>query len=270
MNKSGHLATAVAAGMGSLIFLPSLNASTSLLPAISLIVGAAIGGGAPDFDHKTSTASNMIQFSSKRRQQLKLWSIGLFIIGTFLWAWGKYMIPGVADHLFQVGPLMIGTALICSMMARMRTLVLCSLGIILLWGFYQNDWHILSAVSGIAFLIMPFVKHRGIIHSPEFALLLSYSFWLFGSSAEGILLQAALLGFIIGWWAHMVSDCFGREGISSLFLPKLKIALRLFHNGGHTEKWIARLCWTLSISGCLLLLVRNFNDYGFLSLGIFH
>ncbi|WP_338709259.1 metal-dependent hydrolase [Paenibacillus amylolyticus] len=261
MNKKGHLASAIAAGTGVLLMLPSINAATSLLPSIALILGAAAGGFSPDFDHKTSTASQLIQFSAKRRARLRFLAMCFLFIGTLIWGWAKFNVSPTPEWLVHSAPLWIGAGLICSLAARLRVIVLIGLGVMLVWGYSQNDWHWVSVVAGCSFLLLPFVKHRGVIHSPEFALLLSYSLWLF-SGEQGIMVQALMLGFIVGWWAHLVGDCFGREGISSLLIPKFKVALKLFHNGGQTESWISRFCWIASICIWMILISRNFHDFG--------
>ncbi|SGI69776.1 metal-dependent hydrolase [Mycobacterium tuberculosis] len=259
MNKKGHLASAVAVGSGVLLFSPSLIASTSLLPALSLIIGAGIGGLSPDFDHKTGTASNWIQFSAKKRSQFRFLALCLFVVGICIWGWNKYVDPGANSTLMESGPLWIGAAVVCSLAARLRTIVLCGLGILLLYGFFLTNWHWAAAVAGLALLIMPFVKHRGIIHSPEFAVLLGYSFWLLGSTLSGSV-QATIYGFIIGWWVHLIGDCFGKDGISSILFPKFKVALKMFQNGGSIENWIARFCWTISFVMLLMLFSRYSID----------
>lgn len=262
MNKKGHFSTAVAAGTGMLLAMPSINATTSLLPGIAIIVGAAAGGFSPDFDHKTSTASQLIQFSSKRRAQLRFLALCFVFMGSCIWGWGKSsLLLHTPEWLIQSVPVWLFMGLVCFLAARMRTFVLLAMGILLLWGFSQNQWHWTAAVTGGAFLLLPFVPHRGVIHSPEFGLLLSYSMWLF-SSTQGPVIEALLLGFIGGWWAHLISDCFGKEGISSILIPKLKVALKLFQNGGHTEIWISRFCWTGSLLIWILLISRNFHDFG--------
>ncbi len=116
----------------------------------------------------------------------------------------------------------------------------------MLMGYLVYDWHWMALFTGSALLIMPFVKHRWIIHSPEFAIVLSLGLFVFGSQYPGLVL-ASCLGFMAGWWSHLFGDIFGSDGIRSLFVPKFKIALRLFDNGGAAERIISKLCQLFSI-----------------------
>jgi len=50
-----------------------------------------------------------------------------------------------------------------------------------------------------------FIKHRGLIHSFTFAVLLSLIFYFFWN--------VGWLGFFIGYSAHLIADCFTKSGV---------------------------------------------------------
>lgn len=196
-----------------------------------------LGGLAPDLDHKTSTASQKIQLSSGKRKLMRALS-GIFLFIGFVWILLGYSI--------QAGAAWISAGIIAGSLARLRTITLIASGALMLVGYAVFEWHWMALFTGIALLMMPFVKHRWIIHSPEFAIVLSLGLFVFGSQYPG-LVMASCLGFIAGWWSHLFGDIFGSDGIRSLFVPKFKIALRLFDNGGAAERMISKLCQLLSI-----------------------
>ncbi|GIP61144.1 hypothetical protein J15TS10_49580 [Paenibacillus woosongensis] len=141
----------------------------------------------------------------------------------------------------QAGAILIGAGIMAGCLARLRMIILIASGTLMLTGYAVYDWHWIALFTGIALIIMPFVKHRWIIHTPEFAIVLSIGLFVFGDQYPG-LVMASCLGFIVGWWSHLFGDIFGSEGIRSLFFPKLKIALKLFDNGGNAERMISNLC----------------------------
>lgn len=268
MNKKGHIALAVTCGTLVVFAMPSLSSTSNMVPAILLLAGAAAGGLAPDLDHKTGTVSQLIQFSAAQRRLLRTLSVILVLVGAVLMGWGKWS-DGQADRsiewLISSAPLWIGAGILCGLGAKLRVLILSGIGVLLLLGYGIYDWHWVAAVAGCSFLILPLVKHRGIIHTPEFAALLTYGLYLFAAQQPD-LLQGLLHGFIIGWWAHLLGDCFGREGIQSLIVPKLKIALKLFSNGGNTERWISRFCWGASVFVWMVLIISRSDIFNQISL----
>ncbi|MFD3259949.1 metal-dependent hydrolase [Paenibacillus lentus] len=241
MNKQGHSALALLAGsVTSVAALTTSPMSTSLeVIGFGGVVCAAsiVGGLAPDLDHKTSTASQKIQLSSRKRKLMRALS-GIFLFIGFVWILLGYSI--------QAGAICIGAGIMAACLARLRTIILIASGALMLIGYAAYDWHWMALFTGIALLIMPFVKHRWIIHSPEFAIVLSQGLFIFGSQYSG-LVMASCLGFMVGWWSHLFGDIFGNDGIRSLFVPKFKIALRLFDNGGAAERMISKLCQLFSI-----------------------
>ncbi|WP_348622619.1 metal-dependent hydrolase [Paenibacillus polymyxa] len=250
MNKKGHVALAVAAGSAVLWAAPALTGSAvqGVVSSVLVVALAAIGGLAPDLDHKTSTASQMIQLSAKRRHMLQKLSLGLLLIGALLYI-GRFMWGPPSDMvsiLFKSAPLWLGAGALSWAFARLRSIVLIGAGALLLAAYNLYDWHWIAAFGGASLMILPLVKHRGIIHTPEFAAALTIGL-LSLSGQHGGTVQALALGFVTGWWAHLAGDCFGREGIHSLFLPRVGIAMKLFSNGGATERWIARICWAGSV-----------------------
>jgi len=231
MNRQGHVGLAILAGAAVLYFTPLMP----MVPAAVLISAAGIGGLLPDLDHKTSTVSNKIQFSAKVRKQMKGLS-GLSIGMGILWL-----------VLQQPMPWLWGVAgLILAVASRLRMLLLSGLGLVLIAGYGLYGLHWLTLLVGGALLVMPFVKHRGIIHSPEFAGVLSLGVISFTAS-QPILFQAFGLGLLAGWWSHLVGDAVTVEGIRSVLIPRLKVALNILRNGGTAERWIARSCWASSI-----------------------
>lgn len=259
MNKKGHVALSVASGTLVVFALPTLSSTSNIAPAFLLLVGAVAGGLAPDLDHKTGTVSQLIQFSAAQRRLLKMLSIFLVLVGATLMGWGtwaKAPTDEPIEWLLSSAPLWIGTGILCGLGAKLRVLILSGVGVLLLLGYGIYEWHWVAAVAGCSFLILPIVKHRGIIHTPEFAALLTYGLYLFAAQ-QPELLQGLTHGFVIGWWAHLLGDCFGREGIQSFIVPKLKVALKLFSNGGSTERWISRCCWGTSAFVWVILIISR-------------
>jgi membrane-bound metal-dependent hydrolase YbcI (DUF457 family) len=232
MNRQGHVGLAILAGSAVLYVTPSLP----IVPGAVLISAAGIGGLLPDLDHKTSTVSNKLQFSAKTRKQLKglsVLSLGMGILWFILqqsmpWLWAA-------------------AALILALASRLRMLLLSGLGLLLLAGYEWYSLHWLILLTGVALLVMPFAKHRGIIHSPEFASALSFGVVSF-TATQPVLFQGIGLGLLAGWWSHLAGDAVTVEGIRSVLLPRLKVALNLLRNGGAAERWIARSCWLCSIA----------------------
>ncbi|MBJ6363671.1 metal-dependent hydrolase [Paenibacillus sp. GCM10012307] len=271
MNKKGHLSLALAAGSMAVYTSASYSVSdwNHTVIALMLTACAGIGGLAPDIDHKTSTASKTIQFSARKRKRLRAASGACLTIGlilTALWlaakfnwiSWDAWINPlwsPYAASAAAAGPFLLGGGLVFLLLSRLRNLVLIAGGAGLLAAAYLNDWHWIASFAGISLLLLPLVKHRGIIHTPEFALALTIGLLSFaGQQPE--LAQAAITGFIIGWWTHLAGDCFGSEGIPSLIIPKLKLAMHLFSNGSATEKLVIGIC-TLCITVVWFLLVMN-------------
>ncbi|GBK69863.1 hypothetical protein GNQ08_24730 [Paenibacillus macerans] len=255
MNKQGHVALAVTAGSAALLMMPSLAVQTDAGIAAALVAAAGVGGVFPDFDHKTSTVSNRIQFPLRYRRLFRTLSGFLGALGVGLVAYRQFgHVPEPLEEWVKSGPLWLGAAILFWLLARLRSLVLIGIGALLLAGYAMYDLHWIAAFAGFAFLILPLVKHRGVIHTPEFAAVLSIGLLNFSAQQPEIINMAAI-GFVIGWWAHLAGDIFGDEGIHFLLLPKLKIALRLFKNGGPAERWISRTCWggSLLIWGAMLL-----------------
>ncbi len=259
---------ALAAGSMAVYTNPSYSLSDwdQTLAALLLAACAGIGGLAPDIDHKTSTASKTIQ-SARKRKSFRSASGACFTVGlvlTIVWlaaklnwvAWDTWLDPLWSPYALTaaaIGPFLLGGGLVFLMLSRLRNLVLIAGGAGLLAAAYLNEWHWIASFAGIAMLLLPLVKHRGIIHTPEFAIALTIGLLSFaGQQPE--LVQAAITGFIIGWWTHLAGDCFGSEGIHLLIIPKLKLAMHLFSNGSATEKLVIGIC-TLCITIVWFLLV---------------
>ncbi|MEK3868045.1 metal-dependent hydrolase [Paenibacillus sp. FSL H7-0716] len=263
MNKKGHVALAAIAG--SLSFYTALhsklwNPSHEYIgPLLILSVGAAITGGlAPDLDHKTSTASQHIQFSVQKRRFFRLVSVLMLVVGVILLAlklyegdWRLSVLPAAKNALICL----VGS-LIFFMLANMRNIVLSGVGITLLAMYSLYGLHWITAFAGLGFLMLPVVKHRGIIHTPEYAIVMSLGIISF-SFQQSDTVQILAIGFLTGWWAHLVGDCFGSDGIHSLIIPKLKIGLHLFSNGGTVERWISRICWCSSLIVWVIILTNQ-------------
>lgn len=257
MNKKGHLSLALAAGSMAVYTSPSYSLTdwSQGWAAILLVACAGIGGLAPDLDHKTSTASKTIQFSARNRRTLRTISSSCFAAGlvlTLLWllsrydliAWESWLPSGWQSYALlavQGGSFLIAGGVLFLAMTRLRTLILLGAGTALLIAAYLNHWHWIASFAGIALLVLPLVKHRGIIHTPEFALAMTLGLLSFAAQ-QSEPVQAAATGFILGWWTHLAGDCFGSEGIHLLLIPKLRIALHLFANGGATERLVVAIC----------------------------
>lgn len=268
MNKSGHIALAM--GLGSIYLLRFTMPVTpwDLFPAAVMMGGVAVGALAPDIDHKTSTASKLITpFPAKLRRMLRQWGWLLQLVGAIcmLLKWGGSRLPEaftdpswaqfLVSKLLPAGPLIWGAGLLMVLLARLRDVILLGAGAWLIGAYALYHLHWFVAFAGAALMIVPIVKHRGIIHTPEFAL----AFTLGGISlvAGGMwYITAAMTGFLLGWWLHLAGDLFGEEGIHSLIIPKLRVALHLFRNGGTAERWISRISWVVAI-GCWLMVLQH-------------
>lgn len=248
MNKQGHVATAILSGSATALLFPQFSMQTAWLPSVVLIAASAIGGLAPDLDHKTSTASQLIQFSNPKRKMLRMLSSLLLTVGVFLLGL-KFMIPGAGLEYslwIKSWPIWIGGSILTMLLAKLRTLVLAGAGSLLLYGYAIYDWHWIAVFVGISLIILPLLSHRGFIHTPEFAAILSVGL-LSVVQSQNEWISCLAIGFIVGWWTHLAADCFGSEGIHSQVIPKLKIALHLFRNGSTAERLISKSCWVGSI-----------------------
>jgi hypothetical protein len=244
MNKAGHVALGVAVGSGLLSLLPQMQGH--MASPIVYILAVAVGSLAPDLDHKTSTASNLIQLSTQNRRMAQ--SLGLLLLLIAVAIWGLPRLGIDQDNVWaRSAPLWAAAGVLCLLLAKLRSLVLLGVGALLLAAYAMYDWHWITAFAGGALLILPMVKHRGIIHTPEFALALSIGAFSFGQQSDLWMVQEISMGLIVGWWAHLIGDLFGREGIGSLISKKIHVALRLFDNGGTGERLLSGLCWGISI-----------------------
>ncbi|WP_213509839.1 metal-dependent hydrolase [Paenibacillus macerans] len=257
MNKKGHVALAVATGTVGLYFMADPALQSSIFPATAIVFASSVGGLAPDLDHKTSTASKHIQFPAKYRHLLRSMSVFFGVVGlVFMLLSYVGNASSTLGEWSRSAPLWLGAAVLSWLLARLRSLVLIGIGALLLSGYAIYDLHWITAFAGFAFLVLPLVSHRGVIHTPEFAAVLSGGLLSF-STQQPELIYALAFGFVLGWWAHLAGDVFGSEGIHSLLLPKLKIALHWFHNGGSAERWIARVCWGCSLLIWAMLMFQN-------------
>ncbi|PWW01204.1 LexA-binding, inner membrane-associated putative hydrolase [Paenibacillus cellulosilyticus] len=254
MNKKGHIALGAAAGSAMLLtglfVVPRTMDLDGWIP-IAIYAAAVITGSLlPDIDHKTGTVSNYIQFSSRKRRMLRSLTLIGLVIGITLLLLTRWTEIDIPSAWRQSPPLWIGTGLLCLALSRLRSLVLIGAGVLLLLAYYLYNWHWIAAFAGLSLLMVPLIKHRGVIHTPEFAAALSVGVWSF-AQAQPEVVTAGIYGLLIGWWAHLLGDVFGAEGIHSLFIPRFRVALRLFANGSWAERMITRSCWLIS-AGCLL------------------
>ncbi|MEI7024708.1 metal-dependent hydrolase [Paenibacillus sp. y28] len=250
MNNAGHLSLGMLLGTLWLGQTGGFSGEHGILGAAITLVGVAIGSRAPDIDHKTSTASKLITpFPAHLRRKFNLFGSFLTLVGLSLclFRFGMLPAPGwLPDKLLLSAPLVTGSGLLLLALSRLRDLILLGVGALVLAGYMIFHWHWFAAFAGVAVMAIPFVRHRGIIHTPEFAMaltigglsLVAYSPWW---------LAAFMAGLVIGWWTHLAGDLPGKEGIHSLFVPRLKLALNLFANGGKAERWVTRVSWSLCV-----------------------
>jgi membrane-bound metal-dependent hydrolase YbcI (DUF457 family) len=71
-----------------------------------------------------------------------------------------------------------------------------------------------------------FVKHRGIIHSFTFAIIISIALSMF--------FPIASLGFFVGFSVHLLADAFTKDGIQA-FWPFKKRSTGIIRTGGRVE-----------------------------------
>lgn len=263
MNKQGHVAAAVFTGSAMVALSPLIDVQAGFLP-LSLFMGMAVVGGlAPDIDHKSSTASQIIQLSRKKRKWLR--GISIFLIGVGAVLLGlqaglpitslSFPLYSQIELVSRSWPLWIGAGLLSAVLARLRVMVLTGIGALLLVGYMLYDWHWIASFAGLSLLLVPLLSHRGFIHTPEFGLILTVGLTSFASE-QSLMIMYLALGFITGWWTHLIADSLGSEGIHSQILPKLKLALRLVKNGSRKEKRLAHLCWVFSIVIWAMLLIQ--------------
>ncbi len=242
MNKVGHVSLGWAGAAAGLFLLPT---TLSVNEAAAYMGAATIASLLPDLDHKTSTASNMVQLPTKYRKLANRLGWGMIACSPIGLIWSIT----ASTILFAGGIFAFG-------IARLRNLIFIALGLAGILAYWQFSLHWVIALAGMGFILLPAVKHRGMIHSPEFAILLSAGLVL-SVAAQPVLIQAAVYGVIAGWWSHLAGDVFGREGIGLLVWPKLRLALRLFRNGGRTERMIATVSSFLSITIIAFYFVYN-------------
>lgn len=257
MNKSGHLAFGLAAGSAYLWVTQDTSSWFDWgMIAVSLCT-VAIGSLAPDIDHRTSTASKLITpFSAKTRRMLRRGAISTWIIGAFFFVLSflaeksliaQYFSPKVVASY----PLWLGGGILLYTLAILRDLILVGVGAGMLYAYGLYGLHWMFAFTGGALLILPLVRHRGVIHTPEFACCLAIGV-ASATAASPWYVQAIGQGFVIGWFAHLAGDLFGTEGIESIFarfvpgLRWLRVSFRMFSNGGRGEQRMIRLSWTVS------------------------
>lgn len=276
MNKAGHVAFGLAAG-SVYLWLTNGPVAFSELGAVALSVGAiAIGSLAPDIDHKTSTASKLITpFSAKKRRILRAGATSTFLIGVFLFllhVWGGQALPAfIPEKVVMSFPLWLGAGVLLYSLAILRDLILIGVGAGLLYSFALYDLHWFTAFLGGALLVLPLVRHRGIIHTPEFGICLSIGMASIVGDSPWYA-QAIAHGFIIGWFAHLAGDLFGNEGIESVFarfIPRLrrvlKVSFRMFSNGGQGERRMIWFSWSVCalVWGAMILDVSPQQIFNF-------
>lgn len=261
MNKQGHVAAAVFTGSAMVALSPLIDVHAGFLP-LSLFMGMAVVGGlAPDIDHKSSTASQIIQLSRQKRKWLRGSSLFLIVVGVILLGlqtalpMAQFPLHSQMEIVSRSWPLWIGAGLLAAVLARLRVMVLTGIGALLLVGYMLYDWHWIAPFTGLSLLLVPLLSHRGFIHTPEFGLILTVGLTSFASEQSAMIMYLAL-GFITGWWTHLIADSLGSEGIHSQIVPKVKLALRLVKNGSRKEKRIAHLCWVFSIVIWCMLLIQ--------------
>lgn len=259
MNKQGHVALGILAGSATLFLpLPFPETNQGLIAKALVVLVTSISALLPDLDHKTSTASQKIQFSAKHRRQFKTAGAVTLLIGIVLllcqWQWGT---GSTWSSVIKTAPYWCAGGILLLSLAHLRAIILSGSGIALMWAYYVYHLQWIAVLVALALFILPLVKHRGIIHTPEFAAVLSFGLLSFAGQ-ENIWIQAILLGVVVGWWAHLAGDIFGTDGIHSLLLPKVGVALRLFSNGGKVERWISKCCWFGSFGIWIFLLQQTF------------
>ncbi|MFC4776926.1 metal-dependent hydrolase [Paenibacillus sp. GCM10023252] len=246
MNKNGHLAFGAAAGAASLYFMPEAVLQADQLAPLVVVGMAALAGLAPDFDHKTSTISNLIQLSTRRRRLSRTIGAILLLIGVLLLALPYVPWVPYNGELQGSAKLWLGAGLFGIALSRIRSLILVAAGVALIVAYRMYDWHWIAAFTGVTLLLTPALKHRGLIHTPEFSFALSMGILSF-TELQPWYIEAGGQGLVVGWWAHLAGDLFGRDGIHSLFIPKLKLALRLFRNGSAGERTLSTLSWAFCL-----------------------
>lgn len=251
MNKMGHLSFGIALGSVYVAFgVPQPRDLQDGVVMALTIAGTALGCLAPDLDHRSSTASRWISpFPARWRRRLRMAGSFLLFAAAVLLSWGMLARAGYASpppaSLLKSVPLLAGAGIIGWVLARLREMVLIFVGALLLaaWAIYGLHWFV--PFGGVTFMILPALKHRGLIHTPEFAAPLTIgAFSLVSGSNDAV--KGLATGLVIGWWSHLAGDAFGREGIRSLLLPKVRVAFRLFKNGGAGEKLLSSASWAVA------------------------
>jgi len=93
-----------------------------------------------------------------------------------------------------------------------------------------------------------FLKHRGIIHSFTFLILVSFAFVLF--------LPVLAFPFFLGYSSHLVADSFTQRGIRPFYPFKKNISGRV-RTGGKVEVSV----FTLFVLGDLFLFVLRISEF---------
>ncbi|MEI7024738.1 metal-dependent hydrolase [Paenibacillus sp. y28] len=250
MNNAGHLAFGILLGTVWLTQTGGITGEHGAAGALITLAGVAVGSRAPDIDSKTSTASKLITpFPAAIRRKFNLYGSLLLVAGILLGLVRFGLLPPpvwMPEELVRSAPLITGGGLLLIALSRLRDLILLGVGALVLVGYMQFHLHWFIAFVGVAIMAVPFVRHRGIIHTPEFAAALTVGGMSLVAFSPWWMI-ALMTGLLIGWWTHLAGDLPGSEGIHSLFVPKLKIALHLYANGGWGERFVTQASWSISI-----------------------
>lgn len=114
--------------------------------------------------------------------------------------------------------------------------------------------HLIKPISA---LLNKIFGHRGFIHTPLNAAVLTLIYWLITRAIEPIAFRTVALGFLVGFTVHLIQDTFTKGGIMWLYPVKLKIH---FTNIGSDSF----LCFFITIALAIgwMVLLHNIPEIG--------
>lgn len=106
------------------------------------------------------------------------------------------------------------------------------------------------AVKPVSMLLQKMFGHRGFIHTPLNAALLTLIYYLLTRAIEPGAFRIVAFGFLCGFFAHLLQDTFTKGGIMWLFPIRLKVH---FTNIGSDSIWCIVITGILCIASFMLL-----------------
>ena len=218
-----------------------------------IIVAASIPGSIIlDIDHRQATANKPITpFSLRQQKALKRAAILCALVGVFLLLLNNFStqtMQWIPEWILNSSVIWLLVAGLLWLLSRFRDMVLFIAGAGITYCYVQYGLHWFIAVLGVCMFILPILKHRGLLHTPEFVGCLVLALLTYAETLGVEILLLSALGISIGMVSHLIADSLGPEGIKSLLFPKLRLALQIVPAGSRTESIVSYASWAGSLA----------------------